>query len=341
MKGETDAADRLLSPSQGLGDSAGARQAELRYFPYGKTRYTYGATPTTYRFTGQRQQTNANELYFYQARWYDPLVGRFLSADTIVPDPTNPQALNRYSYTLNNPLRYTDPTGHFSEEEIMQHYGVKTWAEVLALFQQGGQLQGLWGWLETLRQGKLGQSITWYEFNGGLRAQFVGTFAEANGRLVAEGSLVGQEKSAGAWPADAIAKLGAKGWYGTNGFITESTQSYKHLRYDSDKVDWTSVGLGVGGLGQDIGVVVGIAGVAHANPAMTVAGVSMVGLGTAAEAAGAARTFDQYKHGKATLVDLAASWGSSAFGLVPGPVGITASVAGIGYDLGAGIDWSP
>ncbi|MHC4183637.1 MAG: RHS repeat-associated core domain-containing protein, partial [Planctomycetota bacterium] len=35
-----------------------------------------------------------------------------MSADTIVPDPTNPQALNRYSYVLNNPVKYTDPTGH-------------------------------------------------------------------------------------------------------------------------------------------------------------------------------------------------------------------------------------
>ncbi len=35
-----------------------------------------------------------------------------MSADTIVPDPANPQSLNRYSYTRNNPLRYRDPSGH-------------------------------------------------------------------------------------------------------------------------------------------------------------------------------------------------------------------------------------
>ena len=40
------------------------------------------------------------------------LFNRFLSADTIVPSYANPQSLNRYSYVLNNPLRYTDPTGH-------------------------------------------------------------------------------------------------------------------------------------------------------------------------------------------------------------------------------------
>ena len=48
----------------------------------------------------------------YNARYYDPALGRFLAADSMVPDPANPQSLNRYSYTLNNPLRYTDPSGH-------------------------------------------------------------------------------------------------------------------------------------------------------------------------------------------------------------------------------------
>jgi hypothetical protein len=43
-------------------------------------------------------------------------LGRFLSADTMVPSPGNPQALNRYSYTLNNPVKYTDPTGHYIYE---------------------------------------------------------------------------------------------------------------------------------------------------------------------------------------------------------------------------------
>ncbi len=38
-----------------------------------------------------------------------------LQADTIIPEPGNPQALNRYSYVLNNPLKYTDPTGHMKK----------------------------------------------------------------------------------------------------------------------------------------------------------------------------------------------------------------------------------
>lgn len=43
---------------------------------------------------------------------YSPALGRFIQPDTIVPDMYNPQSLNRYSYVLNNPIRYIDPTGH-------------------------------------------------------------------------------------------------------------------------------------------------------------------------------------------------------------------------------------
>jgi hypothetical protein len=46
------------------------------------------------------------------ARWYDSELGRWVSPDTIVPDPTNPQGFNRYSYVVNNPLKFIDPTGH-------------------------------------------------------------------------------------------------------------------------------------------------------------------------------------------------------------------------------------
>jgi RHS repeat-associated protein len=66
---------------------------------------------------------SSSGLYHYGARYYDAAIGRFVQPDTVVPEPGNPQALNRYSYTLNNPLRYTDPTGHFTEEELLE-YGI-------------------------------------------------------------------------------------------------------------------------------------------------------------------------------------------------------------------------
>jgi hypothetical protein len=47
------------------------------------------------------------------------MLGRFVSADTVVPEAGNPQALNRYAYTLGNPLRFTDPSGHQCAEGDM------------------------------------------------------------------------------------------------------------------------------------------------------------------------------------------------------------------------------
>ncbi len=96
-------------------DANGNLVSVLRYYPYGQTRYTSGETPTTYRYTGQRSDESSTGLYFYGARYYDALIGRFISADTMVPEPGNPQSLNRYAYTYNNPLKYTDPTGHCAE----------------------------------------------------------------------------------------------------------------------------------------------------------------------------------------------------------------------------------
>ena len=55
-------------------------------------------------------------FYEYWGRWNSPYINHFLSPDTIIPDQTNPQSWNRYSYVNNNPVRYTDPTGHMLDD---------------------------------------------------------------------------------------------------------------------------------------------------------------------------------------------------------------------------------
>ena len=55
-----------------------------------------------------------------RGRMYDPHLGRFLSPDAFIQSPTDPQNYNRYSYCLNNPLKYTDPTGEiFGIDDIV------------------------------------------------------------------------------------------------------------------------------------------------------------------------------------------------------------------------------
>jgi RHS repeat-associated protein len=92
-------------------DQSGVPVAETRYLPYGEERWTSGGAVSGYTFTGQRAERGFG-LMDYRARYYDPKLGRFVSADTVVPNPTNPQLFNRYSYAGNNPLRYDDPDGH-------------------------------------------------------------------------------------------------------------------------------------------------------------------------------------------------------------------------------------
>jgi RHS repeat-associated protein len=74
-------------------------------------------------YTGQRWEAGIG-LYDYNARYYDPALGRFVQADTVVPSMESPQDLNRYSYVRGNPLKYTDPTGHITEQEAPEANGI-------------------------------------------------------------------------------------------------------------------------------------------------------------------------------------------------------------------------
>ena len=77
-------------------------------------------------------------LYDYKARFYDAALGRFISADTVVPNPGNPQDLNRYAYAANNPLRYVDPTGHWYGPDEYDPAGIETLLEAYAFAEMSG-----------------------------------------------------------------------------------------------------------------------------------------------------------------------------------------------------------
>ena len=75
-------------------------------------RASNGTTPTNYTYTGQYSNIGDFGLMFYNARWYDPTIGRFAQADTMIPSSQGVQAWDRYAYSNNNPILYTDPNGH-------------------------------------------------------------------------------------------------------------------------------------------------------------------------------------------------------------------------------------
>ena len=71
-------------------------------------------------FTGHEHLDKTGFIHM-NGRVYDPELGRFLSPDTVVQAPTNSQSWNRYTYTFNNPLAYTDPSGYSSRSA--EHHG--------------------------------------------------------------------------------------------------------------------------------------------------------------------------------------------------------------------------
>ncbi len=72
-------------------------------------------------FTGHEHLSDFN-LINMNGRIYDPLLGRFLSPDPIVQAPGNPNSYNRYSYVLNNPLKYVDPSGYLGDPTTLTKY---------------------------------------------------------------------------------------------------------------------------------------------------------------------------------------------------------------------------
>jgi RHS repeat-associated protein len=88
----------------------------IRYYPYGQYRTEPTTQLTDMDFTGHRENRDIG-LTYMNARYYVPAIGRFASADTIVPDPASPQSFNRYSYSFNNPVKYKDPSGHCGADD--------------------------------------------------------------------------------------------------------------------------------------------------------------------------------------------------------------------------------
>jgi len=197
-------------------------------------------------------------LSYYIARWYDNRRGRFIQPDAIVPNPGDPQSLNRYAYVLNNPLRYTDPTGFFSEEEIMAYLGVETWEEVLAMFGEGGIFEGAWGFLALLLDAELGDNISWWtKSEAGFSSRIRGNFFESDtGTLMFKG-LVGRGHIN--WSVfdfgKAISRVVQGGkdnsWLQINSTVFLASFKYERLKYDWNKVNKTALGLALIGLGAD------------------------------------------------------------------------------------------
>jgi RHS repeat-associated protein len=121
-----------LGSSRVVTNATGTVLDDSDFYPFGGERVVTSSSGNNYKFTGKERDAESNLDYFL-ARYYSSQFGRLLSpdeftggpvdafsaSDPLPPGPlpyatiTNPQSLNKYTYTWNNPLRYTDPDGHF------------------------------------------------------------------------------------------------------------------------------------------------------------------------------------------------------------------------------------
>jgi RHS repeat-associated protein len=178
----------LLGSTVAVSDAAGGEVGRVQYDPYGEVlTSTLPADLTDWLFTGQRLDSSSG-LYYYNARYYDPHLGRFIQPDSLVPDPLNPRAWNRFSYCGNNPTSYVDPGGHIAWVPILIFGGA---------FLLGAGAGGYYAY----HQGYGFESWQLYAYAGmgglaGVAGAATGMWIEA--ALLPAGATVGQAMLAGA-----------------------------------------------------------------------------------------------------------------------------------------------
>jgi RHS repeat-associated protein len=105
--------DHLGSTSL-ITNSTGGLVENTIYEPFGSV--FLGGSKSRFDYTGK--ETDDTGLQYFGARFYNPAIGKWTQADTLISNYYDPQGLNRYSFVLNNPYKYTDPDGHDSREEL-------------------------------------------------------------------------------------------------------------------------------------------------------------------------------------------------------------------------------
>jgi len=168
----------------------------VAYDPYGNVDPNHSSgSVIPYTFTGKELDPETG-LYYFGARYYDAAQGRFISPDTVVQSPGNPQTLNRYAHAGNNPLAFVDPTGHGFFSFLEDFFAALFGAAITAL---------TWGAAGPVVAGMLGGMVaggTDAAMHGGSLISIVqGAFFGAIGGAIGGGAYL----AGGIWPVVAAA----------------------------------------------------------------------------------------------------------------------------------------
>ena len=156
--------------------------SKVAYFYTSQISQTFYSFTTTYCGFTMHKMLPEFGLINMNGRMYDPALGRMLSPDNYIPNPRNPQAYNRYSYCLNNPLVYTDPDGEFIQYII------------------GAVIGGFSSYMMADNLGYKGWDKFWYTLGGaaiGAATAGIGTAVSFSAGVVAGGVVGGAVGGAG------------------------------------------------------------------------------------------------------------------------------------------------
>ncbi len=162
-------------------DITGMRVQLNEYDPWGAVSRASGNVDPDTRFTGQKLDPETG-LYFYNGRYYDNEIGRFISADPFIQTPFDPQNLNRYSYVINNPQNYVDPDGYFHQPKKKKGGFFKSWlgtiiGAIVTIVTYGAGSAITFG--TALSYGLAAKSIVDGGMNGGALGALTGAFTAA------------------------------------------------------------------------------------------------------------------------------------------------------------------
>ncbi|MCM2678171.1 RHS repeat domain-containing protein [Echinimonas agarilytica] len=240
-----------LGSTASITDALGNIVQHFRYDVWGKqsafadnsTLANYSSPAESQGFTGHKMMNDLGIIHM-NGRIYDPTIGRFLQADPHIQSPLDSQNYNRYSYVLNNPLSFTDPSGFFFKKlkKFVKKYWKAAAAIAVSVVTYGaasGWAAG-WGLASTVQIGTVsmhgiavyGTSLTVTgamtagaiagaaggfvagalqtgKLTGALRGAFTGSIAGAVGGYVNHGAVTGWGDAARRVGAAAIGGCGA------------------------------------------------------------------------------------------------------------------------------------
>lgn len=229
-----------LGSSNIITDENGQQVQYLEYSPYGSVLVNQGGDVTPYKFTGKELDVSTG-LYFYSARYYDPEIGRFVSPDTIVQSPFNPQTLNRYSYCNNNPINYIDPSGHsWFSKFFGKIFGVI--AGVVGTIVTGNAMVGfqLYSMFDSL--GTAVNTGNWGGFAGGLAGGILGGIAGVSWATSIAKSLGEASYTFGGGFMIGAAEFGSAGFGSSFGQSLGSGESF------SEAIKQGAISFGIGSI---------------------------------------------------------------------------------------------